>query len=53
MLTRETEYELVDVCRNEGVGILPWSPLKGYDLIYTGQHRGQCRHYMGYWEKLM
>lgn len=29
LLTRETEYELVDVCRNEGVGVLPWSPLKG------------------------
>jgi len=29
LLVRETEFELVDVCRNEGIGFLPWSPLKG------------------------
>jgi aryl-alcohol dehydrogenase (NADP+) len=27
LLTRDIEFELVDVCRNEDIGILPWSPL--------------------------
>ncbi|XP_077988262.1 1-deoxyxylulose-5-phosphate synthase YajO-like [Glandiceps talaboti] len=29
LMSRGIEYELLDVCRNEGVGVLPWSPLKG------------------------
>ncbi|MQY14929.1 Protein tas [Streptomyces sp. RB5] len=29
LLRRETEWELVPVCREEGVGIIPWSPLDG------------------------
>ncbi len=29
LLTRATEWELVPVCVNEGLGILPWSPLRG------------------------
>eukprot|EP00118_Oscarella_pearsei_P006674 m.30604 g.30604 ORF g.30604 m.30604 type:complete len:364 (+) comp31367_c0_seq1:145-1236(+) len=29
LLCRQTEWELQDVCRREGIGILPWSPLKG------------------------
>ncbi|XP_013393821.1 uncharacterized protein LOC106161418 isoform X1 [Lingula anatina] len=29
LLCRETEYEVLDVCINEGIGFLPWSPLKG------------------------
>lgn len=29
LLVRDIEFELVDVCRNEQVGILPWSPLAG------------------------
>ncbi|MBZ0298699.1 MAG: aldo/keto reductase [Anaerolineae bacterium] len=29
LLTRTLEYELTDVCQNEGVGIIPWSPLRG------------------------
>ena len=37
LLVREIEYELVDVCRNEGIGILPWSPLGGGWL--TGKYR--------------
>jgi aryl-alcohol dehydrogenase-like predicted oxidoreductase len=28
MLDRETEWELIPLCRNEGLGILPWSPLR-------------------------
>jgi aryl-alcohol dehydrogenase-like predicted oxidoreductase len=29
LLVRDIELEVVDVCRNEGIGILPWSPLAG------------------------
>ncbi len=29
LLDREIEWELVPVCQNEGVGIIPWSPLRG------------------------
>lgn len=29
LLNRELELDLVDVCCNEGVAVLPWSPLKG------------------------
>ena len=29
LLARDIELEIVDVCRNEGIGILPWSPLAG------------------------
>ena len=37
LLTRDIEFELVDVCRNENIGILPWSPLAGGWL--TGKYR--------------
>jgi aryl-alcohol dehydrogenase-like predicted oxidoreductase len=29
LLTRTTEWEVLEVCRNEGLGVIPWSPLKG------------------------
>lgn len=29
LLDRETEWELIPVCLNEGLGIVPWSPLRG------------------------
>ncbi len=29
LLSRATEYELLDVCRDEGLGVIPWSPLRG------------------------
>jgi aryl-alcohol dehydrogenase-like predicted oxidoreductase len=29
LLDREIEWELVQVCLNEGLGIIPWSPLRG------------------------
>src|SRR5262249_30899646 len=29
LLARDIEFELVDVCRTERIGILPWSPLGG------------------------
>lgn len=37
LLTRDIEFELVDVCRHENIGILPWSPLGGGWL--TGKYR--------------
>lgn len=29
LLDRSIEWELLPVCRNEGVGVIPWSPLRG------------------------
>jgi aryl-alcohol dehydrogenase-like predicted oxidoreductase len=29
LLVRDIEFESVDVCRNENIGMLPWSPLAG------------------------
>lgn len=29
LLTRATEYELIPVCESEGLGVIPWSPLRG------------------------
>jgi aryl-alcohol dehydrogenase-like predicted oxidoreductase len=29
LLTRSMEWELTDVCVNEGLGVIPWSPLRG------------------------
>ncbi|MCM3690957.1 aldo/keto reductase [Neobacillus niacini] len=29
LLCRATEWELIDVCLNEGLGVMPWSPLRG------------------------
>ncbi|TVY11285.1 aldo/keto reductase [Paenibacillus cremeus] len=29
LLARATEYELIQVCQNEGLGVIPWSPLRG------------------------
>ena len=29
LLVRDIEFELTEVCGNEGIGILPWSPLAG------------------------
>lgn len=37
LLDRELEWELVDVCLNEGLAILPWSPLRGGWL--SGKYR--------------
>ena len=28
LLDRETEWELLAICRNEGLGVMPWSPLR-------------------------
>ena len=37
LLVRDIEFELVDVCGNEDIGILPWSPLAGGWL--TGKYQ--------------
>ncbi|GFR89161.1 4-deoxy-L-erythro-5-hexoseulose uronic acid reductase [Elysia marginata] len=29
LASRESEFEAFQVCKNEGIGVLPWSPLKG------------------------
>ena len=39
LLDRSVEWELIPVCQNEGLGVIPWSPLRGGWL--TGKfHRG-------------
>jgi aryl-alcohol dehydrogenase-like predicted oxidoreductase len=37
LLDRETEWELLPICLNEGLGVIPWSPLRGGWL--TGKFR--------------
>jgi len=37
LLDREIEHELLPVCQNEGIGIIPWSPLRGGWL--SGKYR--------------
>lgn len=37
LLDRSTEWELIPVCLNEGLGVIPWSPLRGGWL--TGKYR--------------
>ncbi len=37
LLDRVIEWELLRVCENEGVGVIPWSPLRGGWL--TGKYR--------------
>lgn len=37
LLDREAEWELIPVCLNEGLGVIPWSPLRGGWL--TGKFR--------------
>lgn len=37
LLAREVEWELIDLCELEGLGLLPWSPLGGGWL--TGKYR--------------
>ncbi|XP_022343166.2 1-deoxyxylulose-5-phosphate synthase YajO-like [Crassostrea virginica] len=37
LLCRHPEFEEFQVCKNEGVGVLPWSPLKGG--ILTGKYK--------------
>jgi aryl-alcohol dehydrogenase-like predicted oxidoreductase len=37
LLTRFTEFEVIPVCVNEGLGVIPWSPLRGGWL--SGKYR--------------
>ncbi|NNE11223.1 MAG: aldo/keto reductase [Ilumatobacter sp.] len=37
LLAREVEWEVLEVCRNEGVGVIPWGPLRGGWL--SGRYR--------------
>jgi aryl-alcohol dehydrogenase-like predicted oxidoreductase len=37
LLDRAIEWELLPVCRNEGLGVIPWSPLRGGWL--SGKYR--------------
>lgn len=41
LLSREIEWELMPLCREEGLGVLPWSPLGGGWL--TGKYRADER----------
>lgn len=41
LLDRSTEWELIPVCRNEGLGIIPWSPLRG-GWLSGKYHRGMA-----------
>ena len=37
LLTRHSEFEEFQVCKNDGLGVLPWSPLKGG--LLTGKYK--------------
>ena len=39
LLDRSTEWELIPVCLNEGLGVIPWSPLRG-GWLSGKYHRG-------------
>lgn len=39
MLDRGIEWELIAVCQNEGLGVIPWSPLRG-GWLSGKYHRG-------------
>lgn len=41
LLDREVEWELAPVCQNEGLGIIPWSPLRG-GWLSGKYHRGMA-----------
>jgi aryl-alcohol dehydrogenase-like predicted oxidoreductase len=50
LLDRVIEWELVPVCQNEGIAIIPWSPLRGgwlsgrYQRGMTGPEKGSRVH---------
>lgn len=46
LLCRQTEWELLPLCKEEGLGVIPWSPLRGGWL--TGKyHRGMAEPPIG------
>ncbi len=46
LLDRETEWELIPICQNEGLGIIPWSPLRG-GWLAGKYHRGMSAPLQG------
>jgi aryl-alcohol dehydrogenase-like predicted oxidoreductase len=40
LLVRSTEWELLPLCRAEGIGVIPWSPLAG-GWLAGSYRRGQ------------
>lgn len=42
LLCRSTEWELLEVCKREGIAMLPWSPLKGG--LLTGKFKRGEEH---------
>lgn len=42
LLARATEWELIDVCKSEGLGVIPWSPLRGGWL--SGKYTREMAH---------
>jgi aryl-alcohol dehydrogenase-like predicted oxidoreductase len=50
LLDRVIEWELIPICQNEGLGIIPWSPLRGgwlsgrYKRGMTGPQEGSRVH---------
>jgi aryl-alcohol dehydrogenase-like predicted oxidoreductase len=43
LLYREEEREMMPLCRQEGVGSIPWSPLARGELAHAGQQRDTTR----------
>lgn len=41
LLDRTIEWELIPVCQNDGVGVIPWSPLRG-GWLSGKYHRGMA-----------
>jgi aryl-alcohol dehydrogenase-like predicted oxidoreductase len=46
LLCRSTEWELVPLCRDAGIGIIPWSPLRG-GWLSGKYHRGMAEPPIG------
>lgn len=43
LLYREEEREMVPLCREEGLGVIPWSPLARGELAHAGEQRETTR----------
>lgn len=46
LLCRSTEWELLPLCREEGLGVIPWSPLRG-GWLSGKYHRGMAEPPIG------
>ncbi len=47
LLYREEEREMLPLCRSEGVGVIPWSPLARGELAHAGRERDTQRAQSG------